>query len=128
MEEQGTVSLWLGNVDSEDLLENALQIIYSEDGDFDGSDFTRGFQIDFYDENFKESEFYEENSNDLSFLLAGFSYDETIIQRFSSITISLKQKYNTVMLLYNFRYVGEIQEWQGENISFDFIGIVSYEL
>jgi Immunity protein 22 len=104
MEELGIVSLWLGKAQSSDKLEEALQVFYSEDGDFNGSEFTRGFQIDFYDENFKESEFFKENRSSLESLLEGFSYDGTVISRFSNIIESLKESFNAVMLLYNFRY------------------------
>jgi Immunity protein 22 len=127
MEEQGIVSLWLGKAKSSDELEQALQVFYSEDGDFNGSEFTRGFQIDFYDENFKESDFFEENKNSLESLLEGFSYDSTVIARFSTIIESLKEGFNAVMLLYNFRYDATAFEWQNGEVYFKFVGAVSYE-
>jgi hypothetical protein len=127
MEEQGIVSLWLGKAKSSDDLEEALQVFYSEDGDFNGSEFTRGFQIEFYDENFKESEFYEESKDSLMSLLEGFSYDRIIIPRFSDAVESIKENFNTVMLLYNFRYVSNVTEWQKEEVYFKFITSISYQ-
>jgi Immunity protein 22 len=127
MEEQGIVSLWLGKAKSSDSLEEALQVFYSEDGDFNGSEFTRGFQIEFYDENFKESEFFEKNKNSLEPLLEGFSYDDIVISRFSTIVESLKDEFNAVMLLYNFRYDATAIEWQNEEVYFKFVGAVNYK-
>jgi Immunity protein 22 len=127
MEEQGIVSLWLGKAKSSDELEEALQVFYSEDGDFNGSEFTRGFQIEFYDENFKESEFLEVKENSLEFLLDGFSYDNVIIPRFLDIAELTNEKFNAVMLLYNFAYNSTVPEWQTGEMFFKFIGSVSYQ-
>jgi Immunity protein 22 len=127
MEENGIVSLWLGVAQKSIDLEESLQTSYSEDGDFEGSDFTRFFQIDFYDENFKESEFFEESEDSLESLLKGFSYDETIIPRFLESYSLAGDDFNVVVLLYNFRYEAVESEWQNGNFVLKFIGAVSYE-
>jgi Immunity protein 22 len=127
MEEQGIISLWLAKSMSSDELDKVLQVFYSEDGDFEGSEFTRGFQINFYDENFKESEFFEESKDSLESLLEGFSCDSIIVPRFSKIIGSLKESFNAVILLYNFRHDSNVLEWQYREIDFKFFGSVSYE-
>jgi Immunity protein 22 len=127
MEERGIVSLWLCRANSSDELDEVLQVFYSEDGDFEGSEFTKGFHIDFYDENFKESEFYEKSNDSLESLLEGFSYEDVIVSRFSEAVGSLKESFNAVMLLYNFRYDSDVFNWQYRAIDFQFFGAISYE-
>jgi Immunity protein 22 len=127
MEERGIVSLWLCRANSSDELDEVLRVLYSKDGDFEGSEFTRGFHINFYDENFKESEFFEESKDSLGSLLEGFSYDSIIVPRFSKIIGSLKESFNAAMLLYNFRHDSNVFEWQYREIDFKFFGSVSYE-
>ncbi|MEO0838325.1 MAG: immunity 22 family protein [Cyanobacteria bacterium J06643_5] len=125
MEEIGTVSLWLGKTNSPESLENILQIFYSEDGDFEGSVFTRAFGINFYDDDFREAEFLEESYNNIDNLLEDFSYDNIIIPRFSAVISPLQQRFNTVVLLFNFRYSGTIEEWE-ETVYLKYFGSVSY--
>jgi hypothetical protein len=126
MEEIGTVSLWLGKTDSFESLESALQVSYSEDGDFEGSPFTKGFNIKFYDEGCREAEFFDKSSDSIETLLEGFSYDNIIVPKFSALTDSLTQQYNAVVLLYNFRYIGSVLEWNHRLVYFKFLGSVSY--
>jgi hypothetical protein len=126
MEEIGAVSLWLGKTGSFESLESILQVSYSEEGDFEGSPFTKGFNIRFYDEGCREAEFLEESYDSLETLLEGFSYDNIIIPKFSALVDSLTQQFNTVVLLYNFRYIGSIWEWNNQLGSLNFFGSVSY--
>ncbi|WP_027841693.1 immunity 22 family protein [Mastigocoleus testarum] len=126
MEEVGIVSLWLGKTDSLDSLENILQIFYSEDGDFAGSTFTKAFEIDFYDEDFREAEFLAQSDNNIEGLLKGFSYDSVIIPRFAEFISPLNQNFNTVILLFNFRYTGTVKAWETEELYLEYFGSVSY--
>jgi hypothetical protein len=126
MEEIGSVSLWLGILDGMEAMENILQTSYSIDGDFEGSEFSRAFEISFYDESCREAEFFEESSSSIEVLLEGFSYDDIIIPRFSALVGNLTQKWNCVVLLYNFRYVGNRELWQDGRIHFKFYGAVAY--
>ncbi|MED0714267.1 immunity 22 family protein [Aeribacillus composti] len=73
--------------------------------------------MDYYNEDFRKVEFYDEPSNDLRVLLEGFSYDEEIIPKFIEFCGDrLNQEANSVLLLYNFQYNGNVNE----KISLDF--------
>ncbi len=127
MEKEGFVSLWLGNVKTDAELERLLAITYSDDGDFVPSEFARHFEIVRYDDDVREAEFYEESSNDLGSLLEGFSYDDKIIPEFLSLLQNEPlDEFNTVILLYNFKYTGKIDEVTIESNHLKFIGSVEY--
>ncbi|WP_202614168.1 immunity 22 family protein, partial [Parageobacillus thermoglucosidasius] len=66
----------MGNSKSYKDLQNYILNSYTEDGDLLPSEFEKDFNIDYYNEDFREVEFYDEPSNDLRVLLEGFSYDE----------------------------------------------------
>ena len=82
MGEQGAVSLFLGTAASAGAFWSAVEVQYSEDGDFLGSRFSRAFGIDFFDEDYHEAEFYDEPPESLAGFLAGASYDSSIIPLF----------------------------------------------
>ncbi|MEO0933237.1 MAG: immunity 22 family protein, partial [Cyanobacteria bacterium J06641_2] len=74
---------------------------------------------------FREAEFLEESYNNIDNLLEDFSYDNIIIPRFSAVISPLQQRFNTVVLLFNFRYSGTIEEWE-ETVYLKYFGSVSY--
>ncbi|WNF34865.1 immunity 22 family protein [Aeribacillus composti] len=95
-----------------------------EDGDLLPSEFEKDFNIDYYNEDFRKVEFYDEPSNDCRVLLEGFSYDEEIIPKFIEFCGDcLNQEANSVLLLYNFQYNGNINEKH----QFRFLGAVQYK-
>ncbi|WP_017151783.1 immunity 22 family protein [Bacillus bingmayongensis] len=49
MEKEGIVLLWLGNMESEDFLEDYFRIKYTDDGDSIPSLFIKDFHICMYD-------------------------------------------------------------------------------
>ena len=126
MEETGTVSLWLGTVDSASLLDAYMEIAYSEDGDFLGSGFSKNFGIEYYDDDFKECECVD-RSRSIAQLLSGFSYDATIVPGFEELWgKELDEEVNAVVLLYNFRYSGSVKRAGRHQISLEFKGFVRY--
>ncbi len=124
MEKEGFVSLFIGNSKSYNDLQNYILNSYTEDGDLLSSEFEKDFNIDYYNEDFREVEFYDEPSNDLRVLLEGFSYDEEIIPKFIELCGErLNQEANSVILLYNFQYNGNVNEKN----QFRFLGTVQYK-
>ncbi|MDR9797515.1 immunity 22 family protein [Aeribacillus pallidus] len=124
MEKEGFVSLFIGNSKSYKDLQNYILNSYTEDGDLLPSEFEKDFNIDYYNEDFREIEFYDEPSNDLRVLLEGFSYDEEIIPKFIELCGErLNQEANSVILLYNFQYNGNVNEKN----QFRFLGTVQYK-
>jgi hypothetical protein len=124
MEKEGFVSLFIGNSNSYKELQNYILVSYTEDRDAIPSEFEKDFNIDYYNEDFREVEFYNEPSNDLHVLLECFSYDEQIIPKFIEICGErLNQEVNSVILLYNFQYHGNVNETN----QFRFLGTVQYK-
>ncbi|WP_300379998.1 immunity 22 family protein [Clostridium sp.] len=124
MQKEGKVSLWLGNFNSEKTFREFMEIKYTDDGDSIPSKFKKQFKIDYYDIDFSEIDYMEEKSNDLEVLLEGFSNDYEIIPK-------LNEKYNggiynSIVLLYDFEYDFNEENYEGDNNTLDFIGCVEY--
>ncbi|WP_243523049.1 immunity 22 family protein [Bacillus pseudomycoides] len=130
MEKEGVVSLWLGNMESQDFLEDYFSIKYTDDGDSIASSFIKDFQICMYDidEDFIEKEFYLKRSDHLETLLAGCSYEEVVIPQMKRFTSNiLEMKYNTIIMIYNYEYSGEITNINENLYAMRYIGAVSYK-
>ncbi|MFF2484324.1 immunity 22 family protein [Paenibacillus sp. NPDC058071] len=128
MEKEGFVSLWVGKVQSAAELSNLLAVSYSDEGDFVPSIFAKHFEIIRYDDATIEAEYYETASNDLNQLLEGFSYDDEIVTRFEELVqVGLPNDINSVVLLYNFKYTGEIFEATFQSNYLRFLGTVEYQ-
>jgi hypothetical protein len=128
METPGFVSLWLGNLQSASQVRQLTRTTYSEDGDFEGCPFSQPYRIGFFTESCLEAKFFEQPTNDLAALLAGFSYDQVIIPHFKREVGDLAREYNTVLLLYNVLYAGEVVEWSVRSSGFlRFFAAVAYD-
>ena len=121
MTKEMDVSLWLGNT-YEGWLQVYVDVEYWSEEPHYSSEFTLDFDIDAtkLDEDFFEGRWTPEGSDDLSVLLKRFSYDEEVIQAFKELTGGkLSKKYNTVILIYDFKHHGG-----GHSDKFDYIGSV----
>jgi hypothetical protein len=124
LEKEGYVSLFIGNLSSFEELENYVMQSYTEDGNLVNSEFGKDFNIEYYDDDFREVEFHNEPSRDLRVILKSFSYDEKIIPEFIGICGEhLDQEANSVILLYNFDYDGNVKESK----QFRFLGTLQYK-
>lgn len=124
MQKEGKVSLWLGNFNNEKTFREFMEIKYTDDGDSIPSKFKKQFKIDYYDIDFSEIDYMEEKSNDLEVLLEGFSNDYEIIPK-------LNEKYNggiynSIVLLYDFEYDSNEENYKDDKNTLDFIGCVEY--
>ena len=124
MQKEGKVSLWLGNFNNEETFREFMEIKYTDDGDSIPSKFKKQFKIDYYDIDFSEIDYMEEKSNDLEVLLEGFSNDYEIIPK-------LNEKYNggiynSIVLLYDFEYDFNEENYKDKDNMLDFIGCVDY--
>lgn len=129
MQKDNIVSLWLGNFNSDEKFKKFMDVDYTDDGDLIPSIFQKSFKIEDYDIDFSEINYKETKSNDLKILLKGASYDYEIIDKFSEEYANKlnKRYYNTVVLLYNFGYSGEIKNVKIDNNEIEYIGITSYK-
>lgn len=110
MEKEGVVSLWLGNTKSTEFLNDYVDLKYTEDGEWESSEFFNDFNIDIDDveEDFIEKVRYNEKGNDLGCLLSGCSYEESLIRNIKDIVReALSKNFNTVILIYDFEYLDE---------------------
>lgn len=126
MEEEGTVSLWVGKAISREELERVLEVSFSDDGDFLGSEFSRAFGIDYYEDSTREAEVHDGAAKTLNDLLHGASYEEKIIPEFEKLTGSRLAGENAVVLLYNIRYEGTKGAWTTGGLELRFVGTVRY--
>jgi hypothetical protein len=105
MDEEGYVSIWVGKFKSNKELQNYLSISYTEDGDATPSTFEKDFQIDYYDEDFLEAEYFDRETKNLQTIFEGCSYDDVVIPNLINMQgESLTDSVNSIILLYNFQY------------------------
>lgn len=129
MEKEGFVSLWLGNVVSDEFLEGYTELKYNIDGECEPSIFLQDYKIDIddIDEDFIECIFKDEMIDDINKLLEGCSYEEIILPRFNKIILHKNGSYNVAILLYNFQYTGKVENVQKKYCKFKYVGTVKYE-
>lgn len=127
MRKDDYVSLWLGNLESQKSLEKYLDIKYTIDGDMIPSKLATIFSIDRYDDDFREAKYFDKTLNNISNILENFSYDYVLIKYFKSLVgENLTKSYNTIILLYNFDYDGDVYEYSNGNETISFIGKTKY--
>ncbi|MFB6469006.1 immunity 22 family protein [Cytobacillus sp. Hz8] len=124
MEEQGMVSIWLGNIKTQNQLEKYVNLTYDEEGESVPSKFYGDFNIDMdeIDEDFIEKVVIEEKSDNISVLLEGCSYEEIILPKVKEY-VALNKLYNAVILIYNFEYQNLVNSFG----DFDYITSTNYQ-
>lgn len=122
MERKGIVSIWLGNIEEDDLREYTA-FVYDDEGEYSPASFFSDFQIDMsdVDEDFMEIDTVMKGSDRAAVLLQGCSYEESVIPAIEQ-EISLTKTYNAMILMYNFDYHGAVRS----SGVFDFIASVAY--
>ena len=123
MEEDGYVSIWLGNFE-----DDAALMAYADDDrrDENGSAIPSQFTVDFFDGKIWsfDPDFWErgvtELSDNIAELVCPFAYGDT----FEVENIALNKAYNAVILVYDYKY--EPSE-SSVNATVEFIAAVQYE-
>ena len=127
MEKEGIVSIWLGISDSIKELQEYLQVYYSKEVDFINSKFEKDFNIQCFDEDLREINYLEQCSTSFGLILSQHSYSESIISNYiNKFGDELDKKYNSIILLYDFDYMGSVKEASHEGLVIKFIGTVEY--
>lgn len=127
MEQEGYVSLWVGRVPSTEALEQLLTISYNDDGESIPSAFGEGYGLDWYDDDFREAEWFTQASSQVIPIIQGCSYEKLVLPRFVALLgEQLDQKYNAVILLYNFKYDGNAIDVSIDDSQLKFLGTVEY--
>ena len=128
MECKGQVSIWLGNFNDISDLEMYVQTKYTDDGDSINSKFETDFKIDFFDEDFREINVLEESQNYFSYIIEEHSYYKSIIANYTDQHSDLLDNhYNSVILLYDFKYTENVREIEEENMYIKIIGSIEYD-
>lgn len=129
MEENNKVSLWIGNFTSKESFEEFKKEKYTWDGDLILSHFQRLSEVEEYNEDFAECEYFHEYFNCFKKLLDGASYYDQIIPKFEEMYKFDKDKeYNSIILLYNFRYHEKIKRICFEDSELEYVGSVEYDI
>lgn len=129
MEKNGVVSLWLGNMKTDEFLKDYVDLKYTDEGEWQKSQFLIDFNIDMdnIEEDFIEKVLYTETNDDIETLLLGCSYENIVIPNIKKIINNkLNDKFNAVILLYNFEYNGEEIYINNEHYKIKYIGSVLY--
>ncbi|MDQ0221112.1 hypothetical protein ELQ35_01840 [Peribacillus cavernae] len=129
MEKQGHVSLWIGEIQTEEELTDYVELVYTEEGEFLPSPFLSDFDIDIddFDEDFLEKVLHENRVENLTDLIQSCSYDHAVILRFkSTMETTLPKNINAAILLYNIQYDGRKDEIINNGYTFKFVGSVPY--
>ncbi|GKX65860.1 immunity 22 family protein [Inconstantimicrobium mannanitabidum] len=128
MESKGQVSIWVGNFSEFKELERYVESGYTEDGDSVDSKFEADFGIEYYDEDFREINMFEEPQESFTCMLQEHSYYNSIIKNYTKEQNDcLGTKYNSIILLYNFNYNKNVKEIQESDRYIKYIGSVEYD-
>lgn len=135
-EKDGYLSLWLCKTPSKDRLRQYLEIDYGDDEeeldieDIYAVDFEMGhdFNIMWYDEDKLEIS-HQENNNGWN-LLQGHSFIESILPALKeNCKDAMNGIYNSVIILYDFKYDGHITEVENDSYGFfKYIGAFEYNI
>lgn len=107
MEKEGYVSLWIGNIKSDDELMDYVELEYTDDGDCEPSAFLKDYNIDIdeFDEDYIERVCHTKKTNSISELISGCSYEDIIVPLIEGkIGKEIPEKVNSAILLYNFDF------------------------
>ena len=145
-EQEGWVSVWVGNCTGYSALDRYLSTVYLEDGEemeafflpenrerpwegelremFGGERFNQ-FEYDFgltFDEDFREAEVFDAATRDLGALLEPFTNSGDFLPEVKKLDTSQLPDCNAAVLLYDFRYTGGIPKAEHEGVSLRFLG------
>ena len=150
-EKEDYVSLWLGNFDSSETLDEYLDTKYSDEKGFAKhlkdlfvpenanrpfEEDLKGFFDEFYnvfeydfglvsDDDFVEAEVFPQASDRVGTLLLPFSFSDQLIPLFEEkLGLTVDKPYNTVILLFNLAYQGQVKEAARKGLEVKFMGNV----
>ncbi|WP_306570152.1 immunity 22 family protein [Bacillus pseudomycoides] len=72
---------------------------------------------------------HSQRSDNLEALLTGCSYEEVVISQMKRFASNiLEMKYNTIIMIYNYEYSGEITNKNEDFYTMKYIGTVPYKV
>lgn len=127
MKNEMFVSLWIGNTKSEEELKNYVKFVYTDNGECLSSIFAKEFGVssDEIDEDYLECAYYTQQSDMISTLLRGCSYEDEVIYEFNTkFGDNLSLMYNSVILIYDYQHKKNNVMIANNRIRFKYIGCV----
>ncbi|WP_017813890.1 immunity 22 family protein [Paenibacillus shenyangensis] len=132
MEKENRVSLWIGQAASEEQLEEILEFSYEKDGEIELPIFAQAFNIEHFDDDFREAFILEIPIQHWTIALQDISYSELLLPAFirwlPEPSSAEQQKVNAVILLYHFDYKGTIRKRSIAGQTWTYIGSVDCEM
>ncbi len=125
------VSLWAGCSESDEKLLDYISVDYSEEDsdDYYYSQFMKDFGIDDFDEDCVERIFLDNETDSIKYLLSGCSYEDKVIPEFEKIICNFPdKKYNSVILVYDMNYDGNITVAENKYCRLRFVGTVKINI
>lgn len=92
-------------------------------------EFFNQFEYDFgltFDEDFREANVLDQETVDLEVLFDGFSDSDSFIKKIETLNFDVKEGYNTAVVLYNFKYEGDVCEVRHNDLYLCFLGYLKY--
>lgn len=127
MEEEGIVSLWVGNALTLEALEEYITPRYGDSGERIPPVFAEDFSLGRFDDDLREAEVIDEPAESLQKLLEGFSYDEIIVPRFvDAYGDQISPPANAVVLLYDYSHEPNAARHRNSPVVLRYVGSVSY--
>lgn len=127
MENDGYVSLWVSEEPDEALVEAALAVDYTEDGDWIPPTFATAFGFTRFNPSTREANVLKSATRSVRQAVAGFSYDSIIAERFANkVGEELPSEARSVALLYNFQFSGTPSTAVIGGSTWTYVGCVRY--
>ena len=121
--DKGIAAVWFGIFKTKAEFQAYIKVHYELEKNID-SEFEKDFELKYYDKSLVESKFIDEKGSDLVELLSGLSYHESFNYDFRKL---LKVKYNGVIIIYDFEYIGNKMDVSNNNSIIHFYSNISYE-
>lgn len=123
MYQEGYLSIWLGNADSREALENYVCLRYSEDGDLIPSSLMKDFALvdedgDYndYDEGCREIAYFRNSLHAQASLFTNFSYSDQVTEKvLTKLSGKSNAEINAVVVLYNYHALIPENKISGSN-------------
>ncbi len=117
------VSVWAGNASTWADLNSCLEFAFNEDGEAIPGPFARAFEIDWFDEDFREATVIDGHATSAKELFSRHSRGEEIAIALCH-KVDLSNRLNATVAIFDFTYHGKVISAILDNVSLSFIGIV----
>lgn len=119
------VSIWFGSAPSEAEYLEALDVSFSDDGNFLGSHLSNALGVGYYEDSTREALCRAPGTYTTEELLDGVSYQDEVLQALGK-EHSPAEGENCALLLYNYRFDGPAAPAAFDGVTMRFVASVTY--